>query len=238
MPDSMYLAMTAAEIDTAQSLPNKLAYMACHFSPYGTGLSNFPRALPEDCLLILNDRTPISGHDRELIAQQLTQLTEDFGCRGILLDLQRPEEQEARQLAQLLCQSLPGKIAVSHLYAQQLSCPVFLPPLPVGQRLSKHIAPWAGRELWLDICCDAARITVTSQGSSRQALHFCDPGELPFSHDPLHCSYRTAVLEDHAEFTLYRTEAHLQKLIQEGKSLGITCFIGLYQELKKIAPRK
>lgn len=236
MPDSIYLAMTAAEIETAGSLPDKLAYMACHFSSYGTGLSNLPSQLPEGSILILNDRTPICGHDGKLIAQQLTQMVEGFGCRGVLLDLQRPDEPGVQQLAQQLCHALPDRIAISHHYAKGLPCPVFLPPLPVGQKLSEHIAPWAGRELWLDVCCEAAKVTVTAQGSRRELLSFSDPEDLPFCHDLLHCSYKTAVHEDHAEFTLCRTHAHLPPLMEEAKALGITCFIGLYQEFKN-APR-
>ena len=41
----LYLAMTAAELSAAEALPRKMAYMACHFSLYGTGLSNIPEQL-------------------------------------------------------------------------------------------------------------------------------------------------------------------------------------------------
>lgn len=232
MPDSIYLAMTAAEIDAAESLPERPAYMACHFSPYGTGLSNFPVRLPENSILMVNDRTPICGHDKELICRQLTQLLEQYRCNWVLLDLQRPDEPESRQLAAYLCDRLEDKIAVSDLYAQGLSCPVFLPPLPVGQSLSDHISPWAGREVWLDICCDAVSITVTGEGSTRSTIPCCDPDELPFCHDALHCGYKTQVFDDRAVFTLCRNATHLPALIKEGKDAGITHFIGLHQELK------
>ena len=49
------LAMTAAELGAAP-LPSHPAWMACHFSPYSTGLTNLPPKLPQDSLLILNDR--------------------------------------------------------------------------------------------------------------------------------------------------------------------------------------
>ena len=42
-----YFAMTAAEIRGCSALPAGIAWMACHFSPYGTGLSNLPPELPE-----------------------------------------------------------------------------------------------------------------------------------------------------------------------------------------------
>ena len=41
-----FLAMTAAEIRGTETLPPKTAWMACHFSPYSTGLSNLPKDLP------------------------------------------------------------------------------------------------------------------------------------------------------------------------------------------------
>ena len=76
---SHYLAMTAEEIATTDILPEHTAYMACHFSPYGTGLTNIPESLPKNAILILNDRIPFCGHDKALIAKQLAQLMES--CR-------------------------------------------------------------------------------------------------------------------------------------------------------------
>ena len=72
----MHLAMTAAELACCDSLPSHPAWMACHFSPYGTGLSNLPEHLPEGALLILNDRTPVFGHDPQVICAQLHQIYE------------------------------------------------------------------------------------------------------------------------------------------------------------------
>ena len=72
----LYLAMTAAEIRANTDFPPNIGYMACHFSPYGTGLSNCPAHLPEGSMLILNDRTPVYGHCPERIAQQLMEMAE------------------------------------------------------------------------------------------------------------------------------------------------------------------
>ena len=47
-----FLAMTAAEIEHSTPLPPNVAWMACHFSPYGAGLSNLPKNLPAGSLLI------------------------------------------------------------------------------------------------------------------------------------------------------------------------------------------
>ena len=53
-----FLAMTAAEMQNSSQLPPKIAWMACHFSPYGLGLSNLPKELPSDSLLMVDDITP------------------------------------------------------------------------------------------------------------------------------------------------------------------------------------
>ena len=57
---SHYLAMTGVEIAAAEALPENIAYMACHFSPYGTGLTGAPEVLPKHSMLILNDRIPFN----------------------------------------------------------------------------------------------------------------------------------------------------------------------------------
>ena len=84
MADCHHLAMTAAEISYASKLPANPAYMACHFSAYGTGLSNMPTQLPKDSLLILNDRVPVCGHDHDLIPEQLRQLVQSLKCNALL----------------------------------------------------------------------------------------------------------------------------------------------------------
>ena len=231
MPDSIYLAMTAAELQFTSPLPPKVAYMACHFSPYGTGLSNFPQHLPQEAVLILNDRTPIFGHDHDLILQQLQSVCEAFGCAYILLDFQR-QALEYTALIEKLSGHFQDKLIVPAQYAPPLPCPVFLPPLPVGNKLEAHIRPWAGRKLWLDISCESAVITVTAQGSHREI--FYEPNEtLPIPDNALHCNYDTIVKDDHAKFILSRTTDHLPALMEEATSLGVDHFIGLYQQLHK-----
>ena len=66
-----FLAMTGAEMRNNSFLPEKIAWMACHFSPYGLGLSNLPRSLPPGSLLMVDDITPIGKHDPSIILDQL-----------------------------------------------------------------------------------------------------------------------------------------------------------------------
>ena len=110
-----YLAMTAAEIEHSTPLPPNVAWMACHFSPYTRGLSNRPKELPPGAMLILNDITPIHGHEANLVASQLLELVESLGSIGVLLDFQRAGYPDAADLAKVLVGALPCPVAVSEV---------------------------------------------------------------------------------------------------------------------------
>ena len=225
-----YLAMTAAEIGANPPLPPKIAWMACHFSPYSAGLSNCPRQLPPGSLLILNDFSPIHGHSPETAANQLRSWVEDFQCSGVLLDFQRPGNTETAALTEYLEGSLPCPVAVSHLYADSLSCPVFLPPVPVQTPVAEYLAPWQGREIWLETALDAVKITVTEKGASFAPLPRVDREDRDFRDETLHCRYRISLSEDRAEFLLYRVKEDLASLLGDAGKHGVTTAVGLYQE--------
>lgn len=227
---SPYLAMTAAEIRTFTPLPPKLAYMACHFSPYGTGLSNLPEQLPEGSLLILNDRTPIFGHDPQLILEQLRHTMDRLRCGGLLLDFQRPDQAETAALTAAVVEAFP-QAAVTDLYAEGLTCPVFLPPPPLIQTLDHYLFPWQGREIWLEAALDAALVTVTADGSRQIPLFGEQAPDNVFEETDLHCCYRAEVLQDEIRFYLYRKLNHLRALLAHAESLGVTAAVGLYQQL-------
>lgn len=225
----LYLAMTAAEIRANTDFPPNLGYMACHFSPYGTGLSNCPAHLPEGSMLILNDRTPIHGHDHGLIADQLTELVEKLKCDSVLLDFQRVDVPELSLLAQKLSAALPCPVGVSDLYAENMDCSVFLPPVMPDTPLSEHLAPWQGRDIWLDISQEAQEITLTEQGAQIITLPQYSDSQDSHADEALHCHYRIDVGEN-IRFTLFRTEQDLLDLLAEAKHLGISRAVGLYQE--------
>lgn len=228
---SRYLAMTASEME-AFSPPDdwSVAYMACHFSPYGTGLSNIPAALPVNSMLILNDRMPPCGHDPNRIAQQLLEAAETLCVDSVLLDFERPDL-PLQQLCETLPDVLPCPVGVSSLYAHEFSCPVFLPPMPFDQPLEEYLSPWQGREIWLDIAPDNALFTVTESGSHLSHPIFTPPEDCYFEEPALHCLYRTEITEDLVRFHLWRPFSLLESLMSEASHLGITKYIGLYQQL-------
>lgn len=227
----LYLAMTAAEFFAAESLPEKTAWMACHFSSYGLGLSNSPQQLPAGSMVILNDRIPIHGHDPDLIARQLNELLESLSPGCFLLDFQRPDIPETAAVVRVITDSLPCPVGITEHYIGELDCPVFLPPPPLHTTLEEHLKPWQGREIWLEIATETETITVTADGAEFEQ-HSPITLETPIFEEPrLHCRYHTTVKEDHAVFSLLRDKAHIPGLLEKGKALGVTKAVGLYQQL-------
>ena len=141
-----FLAMTAAEIRGTEALPPKTAWMACHFSPYSTGLSNLPKALPPGSMVILDDITPIHGHDSETIAAQLRPRLDALKCSGVLLDFQRPGYEEAELLAGRLSEALPlPPWGVSALYGRGADLSGLSAARAAGCKSCRLSRPMAGK---------------------------------------------------------------------------------------------
>ena len=227
-----FLAMTAAEIRNISVFPRKIAWMACHFSPFGQGLSNLPRALPAGTLLMVDDVTPPHGHDPVFIAEQISAVVTDYQCCGVLLDFQRTGYHETKVIVQHLLSALPCPVAVSDPFAKDLDCPVFLPPVPPSAALETHIAPWEDREIWLEISLEGEVLTLTENGCEIISLPYPDLDAQGFEDPKLHCHYRIEVKEKSARFTLWRTKKDLDTLLVEAEKTGIATIVGLYQELQ------
>ena len=227
MPLPIYLAMTAAELRNHSVLPDHVAWMACHFSPYGTGLSNCPATLPPGSMLILNDRTPVYGHDPQRIAEQMCELAAQLGCSRVLLDLQRPNEPATAAIAKAVSSVLPCPVAVSAWYAGELTCPVLLPPVALLKTPQEHLLPWKDREIWLELARDTACYTITEAGCRRETA--VASGEFPHTDPALCCRYRIAEEENAVRFHITQDQGLL--LEQLTKMDNVTCLVGLYQEL-------
>ena len=229
---SHYLAMTAVEIRAAPTLPEELAYMACHFSPYGTGLTGAPEVLPKHSMLILNDRIPFCGHDASQIADQLCRWVQQLACDCMLLDFQRSDTPSS--LGDFLAGALPVPMAAPPNFAKHGSFPVFLPPAPPDQPLDVYLQPWTGREIWLETTPELHLLTLDPQGCHREILPVPESEVYPFSDTGLYCHYRTEVFPDKAVFTLRRTPEDMAQRLSRAESLGITRTVSLYQSAKKL----
>lgn len=225
----LYLAMTAAEFRRNTALPKYPAWLSCLFSPYSTGLSNIPAQLPPGSLLILSDRTPVCGHDPELVKAQLEETVNKLRCRGVLLDLQRPECNEAVEIVKEVC-GLPCPVAVSQMYVQDVDRPVFLPPVPIDVCLEEYLAPWQGREIWLEMAMGGQIITVTENGTTAVTLPSYEDDAGTFHDEALHCHYEIQT-GDTLRFTLRRTREDISALLEESEKSGVKLAVGLYQEL-------
>lgn len=227
----LYLAMTPGEFSALTPPPPYIAWMGCHFSSSGEGLSNIPTWLPEHSLLILDDSIPMANHKMTQVVQQLTQAVEKLKPDGVLLDFQRPEQPSIAQLATEILAALPCPVGISHHYAGDLDCPVFLPPVPGHISPADHIAPYSGRELWLEVAPVWEQITVTEAGSQFTDLEWSAFPPGPHRDKTLYCHYEIDVLEDSIRFSLCRTREDLVHLLQESSNRNITRAVGLYQEL-------
>lgn len=232
----LYLAMTAAEFTRARRLPTHPAWMACHFSPYGAGLCNLPERLPKGAMVLVNDRTPIHGHDPRVIAGQVRQLTLSLSPGCVLLDFQRPGEAETAAVVKAILESSACPVGVSAPYARGLSCPVFLPPPPLHCPLELHLAPWDGRELWLEVFYDTEELVVTPQGTAAAPALAEFPERPAFRDAALRCHYQILRQPSALRFRLWRTGEDLAALLVQGEAMGAVMAVGLYQEFQRAAP--
>lgn len=227
-----FLAMTAAEMYGITDLPPKIAWMACHFSPYGLGLSNLPQKLPPGSLLMVDDITPPSQHNPDLIAEQLAACVKKLQCSGIVLDFQRVGYKKAQEIAKYVTRALTCPVAVSESYASGLDCPVFLSPVPHCVSVEEHLTTWKERDIWLELGLNGEVLTLTESGCDGISVVDLSEKTDGISDQTLHCHYTIETSERSARFTLWRTKDDLKKLAEEAQLWGVSCTIGLFQELR------
>lgn len=226
----LYLAMTAQEMAHSTILPQHMGFLGCCLSSSSPGVSGLPRELPERCMLILDDRNPFQNHNPRQITAELEVFIREKECESLLLDFQRPGNPDASNLVKLLSDALPCPVAVSHCYGSSCSGPVFLPPVPADRSLREHIAPWAGREIWLETSFAPICLTLTESGCTVDTdwLPDSEPG---FPCEKLHSHYHTEITPQAVHFHFRRTRDDLDALLRQAKNQGITRAVGLWQEL-------
>lgn len=227
------LAMSAGEFFRQDALAQAVGWMACHFSSYGSGLSNLPTSLPEGALLILDDSTPIDAHDPDRICRQLLQTVQSQKCSAVLLDFERAPTPRAEAVVHEILRTLPCPVGVSSAYAALRECAVFVPPVPPDVAIDEHLAPWRGRDIWMEIGANALMLTVTRNGCLREAGTPPLCGEMLFD-ERLCCHYTIRTNHDSLRFFLTRTASDLAKLLARSEVLGVTRAVGLYQEFSEM----
>lgn len=226
----LFLAMNASEM-TGFPIPPNCAWMACHFSSYGEGITNLPPSLPPGAMLILNDRIPCQGHSVDLIASQVSEAVSRFGCESVLLDFQQPENRETELVIQSILSALTCTVCVSECYGNGLSCPILLGPCPLHVPLEEYLNPWKGREVWLEAALCQQTVTVTKDGTDFTCCIPTDGYNDGFYDETLLCHYITQVTQDQIRFTLFDTMDSLEKKLDKAHALGVSRAVGLWQEL-------
>ena len=232
MAINIYLAVSPAQLSEKNQFSNRIAWMACHFSASSAGLSDCPQWLPPGSLLILDDSSPIQGHDPERIRRELEDILSKFSCSALLLDFQRQGGEE--MIAALA--ALPCPVAVTERYAHMTSGPVLLPPVPPYVLPGKHLKPWQGREIWLELAAENCEIRLTKAGA--RLSEECPEAAGRHHHKGLHCRYDIALGSEEAIFRLHRTPDDLLSLLQESEALGVTTAVGLMQEFPEFGQQK
>ena len=229
----IYLATTAQEFAQFKEIPSTLCYMACHFSSSGSGLSNIPSTLPKGAMLCIDDSTPITNHRGDLIVHQIRGLIEKFQLCGILLDFQRPDNPHTPDMIDCILRHTDCKIAVSHIYANDFLCPVFLPPLPFRMSAEAYLSPWSDREIWLEVGTDKEMAIITDNSFGTEQVYAVPENGAQFYDPFLLCHYSTHIKQDHITVYFHRTIEDIRKLQEKAKGFGVTKYIGLWQQLRQ-----
>ena len=196
---------------------HRAAWLVCPFVP-GFRLPEPPR----DGILVFTDSSPYAGQSPEDILQGKASLLECSS--GLVLDFQRPASGETRRFAEALRSALPCPVACPPEYAE--AGPVFLPPLAPHIPPDAQLAPWRGRDIWLDLSPCPEKLILTKAGCREE------PGSIPqapgYADDGLLCHYCIDIsAPTQVQFTLWRTREDLQSL---AKRAGIAHCLALRQE--------
>lgn len=217
----LYLAMTREEMTAGPPLPAAGGWMGCPFSPEDP----LPEALPPGTMLVLTDRFPCqNGND-------LIDAIRKLDCESVLLDFERTPEEGARTFAKALSEALPCPVAAPPGFIEDSGSAVFLPPCPLHVPLAEYLAPWRGREIWLDAALQKQVITVTREGVRYGPALPSDRQDGGTFDDTLQCRCLTEISEDAVHFTLFDTPQTLKEKLDRAAALGVSRAVGLYQEL-------
>lgn len=222
-----YLAMTAGEYRGFHGA-GAVAWMACHFSADHKGICNLPQSLPPQSLILLDDSSPMDGHDPGRVTAQLSDLCRQVKAAGVILDLQRPKTNRAEAMVKVIVQALNCPVAVTEAYASVTGCPVLV-SAPIHLSLEQVVKPWKKREIWLDLPLGIQTV------DPKEVSPVMPPEEGSFPHyDKFrHCQYKTRSTPRGLQFTLCRNKTMLPGLLERAWKLGITKAVGLYQEYEK-----
>ncbi len=225
----LYLAMTSAEWENCNPIPKNAAWMACHFSPYSSGLSNVPKNIENSKLLIINDRIPPFHHSPEQIVTQLKEHIHHQKPEGVLLDFQQPKNPDIQEIALAIIKNFEHITAVTPTYAKNSQCPVFLPPVPYLQTCENYLKPWAGRSVWLETSFAPQYIKITDTGYWDIPAREMHSGKIHYDKN-LCVKYQIKTTDKEIYFCLWRDWEANKNLLNRASLCGVKKSVALYQE--------
>ena len=205
----LYLAVSGLEIHT---IPHPARFL---LDPAQT--------LPPGVLPVITDFRPLT----EEAVDRLCRAAQNW--ERAVLDLEHPPTPAARTLLR----RLPCPAAAPPGYGDG---PVFLPPAPLYVPLEDYLAPWRGREIWLEAALQQQTITVTSEGV-RFSPAVPARWEGGFECRELCCRFTQEIREHQVVFTLFDTRETLPDKLDRARELGVHAALGLYCELGRIVCR-
>lgn len=225
----LYLAVTSDEISKKVNLPTNTAWMSIRFDQAGDGLFNFPPAPFDKGILILDDYHPYSQHSCEKICHQLKNYMDENNYTGLLLDFQRPRDENLYNLARMLERELSCKVAMPPNYSNGDSI-VFLPPPSPVVSPADYLTPWKGREIWLDLTTQAYALCFTADGISERA----NPNDVfPFYDKSLCTHYHVKTVAENITFSFRRTREDCMSMLDEAEAYNVRAAFSLYHEMEK-----
>lgn len=225
----LYLAVTSDEISKNVNLPTNTAWMSIRFDQAGDGLFNFPPAPFDKGILILDDYHPYSQHSCEKICHQLKNYMGENNYTGLLLDFQRPRDENLYNLARMLESELSCKVAMPPNYCNDESI-VFLPPPAPAVSPEDYLKPWTGHEIWLDLTTQAYAMHFTIHGISE-----CEAQQdaFPFYDKDLCTHYHVKADTEGITFSFQRTREDCMSMLEEMEAFHVRAAFSLYREMEK-----
>ena len=225
---SIYMAFVAAESEAILRYKGKAAWLGYHLSAFDSGITPRPSFLDSCHMLVLTDETPLLHHDPQKVTSEICAEAKSLGCEKILLDFQRPPTEKSLVLAKSILRSAPCAVGITECYANDTDCSVFLPSPPLWTPLQETIAPWKGRDIWLEIFPEDGCITITKKGGNYSPSAPLE--NYPFCDNALCLSYSTEQYAQQVKVHLHRGITEMKAFLHLADSLGISAAIGLYQQ--------
>jgi len=111
-----YLAMSESEVANAETLPRRLAWLGCRFSPGDQVITGLPEMLPPDSLLVITDHAPPEEHDMtKLVLETIFSFYEIFKQKGYepVLDIDEKSHK-------IMCSDVAVKRVISNIIKNAL----------------------------------------------------------------------------------------------------------------------